>query len=372
MGFFTKLFGKAPSTGQLVSPPRERPDWMVDGMRATLYRGSETLDVAGESHHQDNLWRIVGHEPTEARVQQDCVAILVAERDNPYDANAISVWVNGLLVGYLPKDAAVDYRPGLLKLSESGPVALSGAIVGGGYGGKAILGVFLNHDPRDFGLDSDRPLRSEMRTGLSEAMATDQWDDSYNLSWLEGLSDDTRAAVTQLRHLLEDETDLLDRHFMYSELESRLYKMRDVDEKALTEYDEACHSHDSEMDSIRLALLEKFGDLPLLETYKQQAIRQQKAKNWDEGLRWTRRGLYLYGDSAHNQDWVNDLKKRAAHFDAKIAAGSVVVTRQKKPAEKRKVEQVEILTCSQCGRSWERVKTRGRKPLICPLCTGGT
>jgi hypothetical protein len=32
------------------------------------------------------------------------------------------------------------------------------------------------------------------------------------------------------------------------------------------------------MDQIRPALIEKFGTLPLLDTYKQQGIRQQKAK----------------------------------------------------------------------------------------------
>ena len=290
---------------------------MVEGMRATLYRGSETLNVVGESHYQDNLWNVVGSEPSEVRVRHGCVAILIAEEDNPYDVNAISVWVNGLIVGHLSREDAVAYRPGLVKLSTRGPVALSGAIVGGGHGGKAILGIFLDHDPRDFGLASEQQPQPHLRTGLSEAMATDYWDDSYDLGWLANLSDDRRSAVTQLYGLLEHESDLVDRHFMFSELEARLYRMRDEDEHALTEYDKACHSHDSEMGLIRPALLDKFGGVPLLDTYRQQTVRQQKSKNWGEGLRWARRGLELYGDEAHNQDWVDDLRKRASHCELK-------------------------------------------------------
>jgi hypothetical protein len=40
---------------------------------------------------------------------------LAAEADNPDDANAVSVWVQGLKVGYLSRDDARRYRPGLLR-----------------------------------------------------------------------------------------------------------------------------------------------------------------------------------------------------------------------------------------------------------------
>jgi len=29
---------------------------------------------------------------------------------------------------------------------------------------------------------------------------------------------------------------------------------------------------------------------------------------------------------------------------------------------------IEILVCSSCSKKWERHKTRGRKPLVCPEC----
>jgi len=61
-----------------------------------------------------------------------------------------------LKVGHLSRANARRYRPGLLSLQRryGQPVALSGVIVGGGIpeDGPGQLGVFLRHDPADFGL----------------------------------------------------------------------------------------------------------------------------------------------------------------------------------------------------------------------------
>jgi hypothetical protein len=98
-------------------------------------------------------------------------AVLAAEPDNPYDANAISVWVQGLKVGYLSRDDARRLRPGLLALERkhSMPIACSGVITGGGMraDGPGRLGVFLDYDPADFGLRApSSPLRTKGRCGL--------------------------------------------------------------------------------------------------------------------------------------------------------------------------------------------------------------
>ena len=157
VGFFKKLLRQEDPNGSPQSQAGQTPPLMADGLGATLYNGGEVLEVVGESHRQENLWAIVGREPDHERVYHQCTAILVAEASNPYDANAISVWVDGLLVGYLSREDAAKYRPGILKLAEKGPVALSGEIVGGGPYGEEMLGVFLNHDPADF--DPDRNTR---------------------------------------------------------------------------------------------------------------------------------------------------------------------------------------------------------------------
>ena len=88
---------------------------MRDGMEVQLYEGREDLEVVGEASYQDNLWRIVGggHSP-DGRVREDILAVLAAEPDNPYDANAVTVWIQGLKVGYLSREDPRRYRPGLL------------------------------------------------------------------------------------------------------------------------------------------------------------------------------------------------------------------------------------------------------------------
>ena len=355
--------------------PGVRPAWMIDGMSINVYEGSDTLEVVGESHRQDNLWTIVGAPRTSQSIRHRTLAVLVPETGNQYDDNAIAVWAMGVQVGYLSRENAQSYRPGLDRLAQASPVALRATIVGGGHGDNlALLGIFLDHDPADFGLEPTGQLGhdGELRTGLSEAFMTDRQDDTYDLRWYYSLPEDTRRAIAKLKSLLAAETDPIDRHFMFAELEWRIYKLRDVEPGALLDYDSVCAQHDSEMERIRPALFSKFGTLPLLETYKQQCVRQQKAKDFQRGHWWAERGLALYGQDAHSQDWTNDLRKRLSTFRAKLDAP--VPNPKARPAT-REVEvasEVEILTCSKCLCSWERLRQRGRKPLLCPTCAAST
>jgi hypothetical protein len=250
----------------------------LETFEATLYPGDDPLEVVGESHYQDALWRIVGgcrRDP----VRYATEAVLEPELDNAYDPNAIKVLIDGALVGYLSRADAAAFGPGLLRLMEASPtgrVALEAAIVGGGprADGIGFLGVFLDHDPADFGLAPEDPASARrLRTGFSEAMATDLEDDSYDLSWHEELSENDATAINQLRSKLETERDPIDRHYMLCEVEKRLYKCRDAFASALDEFDEVCRQHDEEMDTIRPALLDKFGVIPVIDTYRQAAVR---------------------------------------------------------------------------------------------------
>lgn len=56
-----------------------------------------------------------------------------------------------------------------------------------------------------------------MRTGFSEAMATDLEDDSYDLSWYRELSGDDITDIKKLRAMLGTENEAIDRHYMLSE-----------------------------------------------------------------------------------------------------------------------------------------------------------
>ena len=173
--------------------------WMAPS--AVLVEGREDLEVVGESRYQDNLWRLAGrpYDPGE-RVREEITAVLVAEPDNVHDANAISIWIDGLKVGYLSREDAQRHHAGLLALQDKHrmPVALSGVIAGGGLrdDGPGRLGVFLRYDPAEFGLNHPTsPFPSEsMRTGMSDALATDEADETYDLAWMRDLpADDIRA-----------------------------------------------------------------------------------------------------------------------------------------------------------------------------------
>jgi NAD-dependent SIR2 family protein deacetylase len=311
-------------------------------------------------------------------VRYETETVLEPEPDNPYDPNAIKVLIGGAVVGYLSREDAVTFLPGLLELMAASPtarVALEASIVGGGprADGIGFLGVFLDHNPADFGVAREGFVSARsLRTGLSEAMATDHADDSYDLSWYEELSENHVTAIEQLRFRLVTEHDPIDRHYMLWELEKRLYKCRDAFASALEEFDDVCRQHDEEMDTIRPALLDKFGVIPVIEMYRQAAVRWQKAKGWQAMRHWAQRGISIYGEHAARTEAVEDLHKRLGYATAKIDAagrpkpqrprGATVTTRSATGGE------IEALVCASCGTTFERVRTRGRKPRVCPAC----
>ena len=304
-----------------------------------LYPGDERLDVVGEWYHQDALWRIVGgHRHKE--VQHETQAVLMPDSADSEYPEAIRVVVDGKVVGSLSREHAPVYRPGLLRLmvSSGRSVALKGTIVGRPdrprglgvtviadadlSGPPQVLEMFLHHDPLDFGVTPQERHRADLqkggfRTGWSEAVNTDRADDRYDLSWFNELLQDESKAIERLRVMLESEQDPVDRHYMMCELESRLYRKRDESASALDEYDAVCRQHDSEMDTIRPALLDKFGVVPVIDMYRQEAIRWMKAHDWERSRTWAERGISIYGDDAGRPDAVDDLRKRVAHALAK-------------------------------------------------------
>jgi hypothetical protein len=368
LGFLTRLF-------RATSTETTRPRDKAETRPAQWYGGDETLEVVGESFHQDTLWALVGGRTTD-HVNCEVCARLVPEPHNPKDRNAIMVLIDGEPVGHLSRHDAAVYLPGLLRLMEHGPVELSGAICGGGQrrDGIGFLGVFLDHNPQDFQIPRTgyRFGRGEMMTGFSEAVETDVEDDSYDLSWHAELSDDHATAAQQLRRMLDAEDDPIDRHYMMSELASRLYKCRDTDPAALDAFDTACEEHHAEMVTIRAALFDKFGVVPVIQTYRQAVIRCQKAKDWARMREWAERGITVYGEEAGRPEVVEDLHKRLAYAVAKIEAPATGTTRRVPPRSRPGSDPVvEKLVCTRCGTTFARVRTRGRKPHLCSDCRGG-
>lgn len=258
----------------------------------------------------------------------DVYALLLAEDGNPYDANAVSVWIDGLMVGYLPRDQARRLRPGLLALQErqGKPIALEGVIAGGGIrnDGPGRLGVFLRYDPEDFGLAAPRKAPcadARLCAALGDDLAGSK-DSPYNLVWMHGLSDDDVHAIKVLRDALVTESNIIGRHFIYTELEAALYRCRDGFTSALDDYDKVCKQHDAELDGIRSACLAYWGKVPVLDTYRQMAIRLQKQHDYSQALWWSERGIALYGDVAARAEAVDDLRMRAVGYRAKVDHGT--------------------------------------------------
>ena len=312
-----------------------RPAWMHEGtLNAALLEGHEDLEVVGELRRQDNLWRVVGGRPEpEERIRIDVYAMLLAEDANPYDASAVSVWIDGLMVGYLPRDEAQMLRPGLLALQEreGTPIALKGVVVGGGMrdDGPGRLGVFLRYDPTDFGLTAPpvAPYADpRLRVVLGDDLACSK-ESPYNLVWMHSLSGDDVRAIKALRHALATETNVIGRHFIYAELEAALYRCRDVFTSALDDYDKVCLQHDTEMVSIRPACMAYWGKVPVVDTYRQMAIRQQKQHNYGQALWWAERGMTLYGNDAARPEAVDDLRNRAIGYRAKMELETRVSSR---------------------------------------------
>jgi hypothetical protein len=195
------------------------------------------------------------------------------------------------------------------------------------------------------------------------------WMKSYDLVWLRDLPVDELRAIKMLRRLLERETDPIDRHYMHAHLQTLLSRSRDVFTSALDEYDQACQQHDAEMDSIRPAFIAKWGQVPVLETYRQMAIRQQGAKDFKQALWWAERGIAIYGTDCARPEAVEDLQKRADYCRGKLNP-------QPRPSRPRPVRsdqaEIEVLICAACGGQFERIRVRGRKPNHCPECRSPT
>lgn len=79
-------------------------------VRDVLLPGGYTVEVVGESHYQADLEAIAGGK-WEDPCDMEVTAYLIREPDNPYDRNAIAVYIQGHKVGYIGRGDAEDYAP---------------------------------------------------------------------------------------------------------------------------------------------------------------------------------------------------------------------------------------------------------------------
>ena len=106
-----------------------------------------TFEAAGESHRQEVLDAICGGKCEEGHNLEVTAQLLLIE-GNPYDPNAVGVFVNSQLVGYVPRHVAPHMRAEILRLSpDERPVTCDAQIVGGwdrGHGAEGHYGIRLS------------------------------------------------------------------------------------------------------------------------------------------------------------------------------------------------------------------------------------
>ncbi len=214
-------------------------------------------------------------------------------------------------------------RPGLMFLEQKlgTRVALAGVIAGGGP--YDTLGIFLNYNPADFGLEvvSDRLPSIKLMVRCERASAQPSTATPLTRGMTSGGSRSCRrirpGSWTSSRRVSRPKQYPAQRHFLWTQAEESVYRLRDSP-GALDLFDQACGEHDSEMSTISPALIDVFGGLPLLEVYKQASIRHQKAHDWERADWWARRGLEVYGASALDPANVSDLSERVAKIAARV------------------------------------------------------
>ena len=141
MGFFDWL------TGSSNQRPDE-PGRVEQSSPLRLARDDEySFEVVGESHRQDVFDEICGGKCDEG-YELEVIAQLMLIEDNPYDANAGGVFLNGRLAAYVPRDFAPKIRADILRLKLGDqPIACNAIIVGGwdrGDGDEGHFGLKLS------------------------------------------------------------------------------------------------------------------------------------------------------------------------------------------------------------------------------------
>lgn len=134
MGLLSWLFG---------DERQEAPD----GRLMLADSRSFNFDVVGESYRQDVLDGICGGKCEEGH-DIEVLAQLCFVDDNPYDKDAVGVFVDRQLVGYVPAKYAARFRSEILAINpRRQPVVCKGRITGGwkrGRGDEGHYGIKLS------------------------------------------------------------------------------------------------------------------------------------------------------------------------------------------------------------------------------------
>jgi hypothetical protein len=118
LGIF-RLFRKGVASTALTTRPKKRSRGQLQGAPTIHWppKGQFDFEVVGESFCQEAIGRQYLIQKELGKVGGNLVAELIPEDDNPHDGNAIAVFINDDLVGYMSRDDAKSFR---IRLSKHG------------------------------------------------------------------------------------------------------------------------------------------------------------------------------------------------------------------------------------------------------------
>jgi len=146
MGLFDWLLGPKDRSPEFRPVRSPNTSGSVEPVHLARGRGY-TFDVVGECHRQAELNSICGGKCEDGH-DLKVLAQLVFIDGNPHDPNAVGVFVDSKMVGYVPRHLAPGLRSAILRLNpDERPVTCDSRIVGGwdrGDGDEGHYGIKLS------------------------------------------------------------------------------------------------------------------------------------------------------------------------------------------------------------------------------------
>jgi hypothetical protein len=101
------------------------------------------FEIVGESHYQVALKRL--RNSRAMSTDNNFIADIVTEPDNPHDCNACAVYIENYKVGYLPKAAAAEFVRQIGDMGVAGVCRFqTAAKLAGGWGNRPMIGVLVS------------------------------------------------------------------------------------------------------------------------------------------------------------------------------------------------------------------------------------
>ena len=161
------------SAGAEADPP------VADQIHDVLAPGGDIREVVASAPYQEALEAIAGGKPG-STPDAEKWAHLIPEPDNPWDRNAVAVYIDGRKVGYLPRETSAAYAALLSQLwASTRSRAVCRAVISGGRRRvESQVGTVSAVDEEQFGvrLALAVPERFDVAQGLRQLSAEELAD----------------------------------------------------------------------------------------------------------------------------------------------------------------------------------------------------